>query len=423
MLDRSIAPPSKQITNIDILRAKKASLDNGIPVYFIEAGKQPVTRIEFIFKAGAWYEKVKGASYFATKMLSEGTKTKSSTQISHEVERFGAFLDLNPTMDYAILTLECLSKHLNNLLPLLHEILYQPAFPEDELVTLKNIKAQQTRVQNEKSSILASKKFREAIFGNDHPYGKDLTLTDIEGLTQDDISSFYEQYYKRPFEIVIAGLPESDCIANLNKIFGQTTLQKEESVLPYNSKPTASPIIIEKQANLQSSIRLGKKLLTKEHPDYVKLLVLNEILGGYFGSRLMKNIREDKGYTYGISSAMIPLKNEGYFIVGTDVNKENTGNTLQEIYKEIKTLQNSLVPEEELNTVRSFMVGSFLSEINTPFALADKFKGVHLYGLDYDFYDAYLHTVNNITSIEIQNLAHQYLQKDTFSEVVVGGLE
>src|SRR5690606_8798304 len=165
------------------------------------------------------------------------------------------------------------------------------------------------------------------------------------------------------------------------------------------------------------------KLFTKEHPDFVKLLVVNEILGGYFGSRLMKNIREDKGYTYGISSAMVPLKNKGYFIIGTDVNKENTGNTLQEIYKEIETLQNSLVSEEELNTVRSFMVGSFLSEINTPFALADKFKGVHLYGLDYDFYDAYLHTVNNITSIEIQNLAHQYLQKDTFSEVVVGGLE
>src|SRR5690606_7860731 len=269
----------------------------------------------------------------------------------------------------------------------------------------------------------ASKKFREAIFGEDHPYGKDLSLTAIESLDKEDISSFYEHYYKQSsFEIVVAGLPESDFIDNLNKIFGQVALQKDASVLSYMTKPTASPTIIEKEANLQSSIRLGKKLFTKEHPDFVKRRVVNEILGGYFGSRLMKNIREDKGYTYGISSAMVPLKNEGYFIIGTDVNKENTANTLQEIYKEIETLQNSLVSEEELNTVRSFMVGSFLSEINTPLALADKFKGIHLYGLGYDFYDSYLQTVNNITSTEIRDLAQLYLQRDTFSEVIVGGI-
>ena len=422
MLDRKIAPPFKRVANIAIPQAKRTCLDNGIPLYYIEAGKQPVVRLEFIFKAGAWYEDSKGASYFAAKMLSEGTQQKSSAQISYEVEKFGAYLDFNPTLDYSIVTLECLSKHLNNLLPLLHEILRQPTFPEDELVTLKNIKAQQTRVQNEKSSFLASKKFREAIFGEAHPYGKDLSLEDIDKLTRDDVRSFYDQYYTLPFEILISGLPDSGFIADINKIFGQTVLQKAAADPTYISQPISSPTIIEKEANLQSSIRVGKKLLTKEHPDYVKLLVVNEILGGYFGSRLMKNIREDKGYTYGISSALVPLRNDGYFIIGTDVNKENTRNTLQEIYKEIEVLQTTLISDDELNTVRSFMIGSFLSEINTPFALSDKFKGVHLYGLGYDFYDSYLQTVNNITSTEIRDLAQQYLQRDTFSEVIVGGI-
>lgn len=422
MLDRKIAPPFKRVANIAIPQAKRTCLDNGIPLYYIEAGKQPVVRLEFIFKAGAWYEDNKGASYFAAKMLSEGTQQKSSAQISYEVEKFGAYLELNPTLDYSIVTLECLSKHLNNLLPLLHEILRQPTFPEDELVTLKNIKAQQTRVQNEKSSFLASKKFREAIFGEAHPYGKDLSLEDIDKLTRDDVRSFYDQYYTLPFEILISGLPNSGFIADINKIFGQTVLQKAAADPTYISHPISSPTIIEKEANLQSSIRVGKKLLTKDQPDYVKLLIVNEILGGYFGSRLMKNIREDKGYTYGISSALVPLRNDGYFIIGTDVNKENTRNTLQEIYKEIEVLQTTLISDDELNTVRSFMIGSFLSEINTPFALSDKFKGVHLYGLGYDFYDSYLQTVNNITSTEIRDLAQQYLQRDTFSEVIVGGI-
>lgn len=423
MLDRKIAPPFKRVANIAIPQAKRTCLDNGIPLYYIEAGKQPVVRLEFIFKAGAWYEDNKGASYFAAKMLSEGTQQKSSAQISYEVEKFGAYLELNPTLDYSIVTLECLSKHLNNLLPLLHEILRQPTFPEDELVTLKNIKAQQTRVQNEKSSFLASKKFREAIFGEAHPYGKDLSLEDIDKLTRDDVRSFYDQYYTLPFEVLISGLPNSGFIADINKIFGQTVLQKAAADPTYISHPISSPTIIEKEANLQSSIRVGKKLLTKDQPDYVKLLIVNEILGGYFGSRLMKNIREDKGYTYGISSALVPLRNDGYFIIGTDVNKENTRNTLQEIYKEIEVLQTTLISDDELNTVRSFMIGSFLSEINTPFALSDKFKGVHLYGLGYDFYDSYLQTVNNITSTEIRDLAQQYLQRDTFSEVIVGGFK
>lgn len=422
MLDRKIAPPFKRVANIAIPQAKRTCLDNGIPLYYIEAGKQPVVRLEFIFKAGAWYEDNKGASYFAAKMLSEGTQQKSSAQISYEVEKFGAYLELNPTLDYSIVTLECLSKHLNNLLPLLHEILRQPTFPEDELVTLKNIKAQQTRVQNEKSSFLASKKFREAIFGEAHPYGKDLSLEDIDKLTRDDVRSFYDQYYTLPFEVLISGLPNSGFIADINKIFGQTVLQKAAADPTYISHPISSPTIIEKEANLQSSIRVGKKLLTKDQPDYVKLLIVNEILGGYFGSRLMKNIREDKGYTYGISSALVPLRNDGYFIIGTDVNKENTRNTLQEIYKEIEVLQTTLISDDELNTVRSFMIGSFLSEINTPFALSDKFKGVHLYGLGYDFYDSYLQTVNYITSTEIRDLAQQYLQRDTFSEVIVGGI-
>src|SRR5699024_5991661 len=155
------------------------------------------------------------------------------------------------------------------------------------------------------------------------PYGKDLTLEDIDQLTEEDIKLFYHRYYSLPFEIIIAGLPEGNFLADLNTVFGKVPFGKQIVEPRYAPKGTTSRTLIEKEANLQSSIRLGKQLFTKDHPDYIKLLVVNEILGGYFGSRLMKNIREDKGYTYGISSALVPLKNEGYFIVGTDVNKEN----------------------------------------------------------------------------------------------------
>src|SRR5699024_753057 len=161
-------------------------------------------------------------------------------------------------------------------------------------------------------------------------------LKDIEDLSIRDVKKFYDQHFQNSFEIVLGGQPDQDTLTLLNKTFGQRPLKRTETLDTFPINPKVGPTLIEKKASIQSAVRLGKRLFKKDHPDMIDFLVLNEILGGYFGSRLMKNIREDKGFTYGISSAMITLKNEGYFILGTDVNKENTRQTLNEIYKEIK---------------------------------------------------------------------------------------
>src|SRR5690606_38831269 len=191
----------------------------------------------------------------------------------------------------------------------------------------------------------------------------------------------------------------------------------------YEDVPGEKLVVEEKPKNIQSSIRLGKKLFTKNHPDLIDMLILNEILGGYFGSRLMKNIREEKGYTYGISSSIITLKNEGFFIVGTDVNKENTQNTIDEIFKEIDILQSTNVPDEELETVKNYMVGSFLSDINTPFALADKFKAVHLNDMDLQFYKNFIERINTISAEDIKDIANKHLDAESLRTIVVGGLK
>ena len=424
MLDRKSAPKFHRITKINIPDADFKALDNGIPVYTIAAGKQPVIKVEFIFKAGSWNEEAPGASYFATKMLSEGTSRLTSAEISNEIEKYGAYLDLNASMDFAVITLECLTKQVPFLLPLVHELLYDSVFPENELLTLKKIKSQQIKVNREKTSILASVKFREAIFGTSHPYGKDLTVQNVEDLKLEEVRHFYNKFLTEKFEIIVSGQPAPDFHTLLNRIFGRKSLQKsEEGPLLIAEASSADKLIVEeKKNNIQSSIRLGKKLFTKAHPDLIDTLILNEILGGYFGSRLMKNIREEKGYTYGISSSIITLKNEGFFIVGTDVNKENTQNTIDEIFKEIKILQNTPVPEEELETVKNYMIGSFLSDINTPFALADKFKSVHLNNLDLQFYQNYIARINSITADEIQQAANKHLDINSLHTAVVGGL-
>ncbi|HRH66403.1 MAG TPA: insulinase family protein, partial [Bacteroidia bacterium] len=177
---------------------------------------------------------------------------------------------------------------------------------------------------------------------------------------------------------------------------------------------------IEKEGAVQSAIRIGRRLFNRNHPDYPGMAVLNTVLGGYFGSRLMSNIREDKGYTYGIGSALVSMKQEGYFFISTEVGADVTVPALTEIYKEIDLLKTELVEEEELAMVRNYMRGTFLKGIENAFHLADRFRSLHLHGLGYDYYQKYLEKVRTIQPDEIKALANKYLDSGAFYELVVG---
>ena len=148
--------------------------------------------------------------------------------------------------------------------------------------------------------------------------------------------------------------------------------------------------------------------------------MVNTILGGYFGSRLMANIREEKGYTYGIGSRMVSMNNAGYIYISTEVGTNVCDDAVNEIYKEIDKLRNELVSSEELNLVKNYMMGDFLRSADGPFALADKFKKIMFYDLSYSYYDEFVKTVKTITPEQIQSLADQYLNPDDLYELVVG---
>jgi zinc protease len=421
MTDRTIAPEFNQLQEIKIIEAETTYLDNKIPLHIINAGTQPVVKIEFLFKAGAWFEKVPGTSFLTTKLLLEGTSKKNSKEISNYFDQFGASVDLNPGLDFVSVSIYCLSKFLKDIIPLIHEILNDSTFPDDEITTQKNLKIQNLKVNNEKNNILAAKYFRKNLFGSNHPYGHAIEIEEIEKIKRDDLTSFYEGNFKNNFEIVISGRIDSDHLKMLNEYFGKIKSEKSNNPVNYKlSEKTVGEIIV-KEKSLQSSIRIGRRMFTKNHPDYIKFIFVNEVLGGYFGSRLMKNIREDKGFTYGISSSILTFKNEGFFAIGTDVKKENTRQTIDEINKEMKILRTNYISEEELSTVKNYMLGSFMSDINTPFSLADKFKSIYFNGLSYDFYQEYINTINSITKKDVIEVATKYLMEDDMIEIIVGG--
>ncbi len=420
ILDRSVPPQFHTIEQPELIEAREFTLENGNKLHFINAGVQPVVRMEVIFQAGKRSEQRPGISYFTGKMLSEGTESYSSAALSDFFDGLGAFLTITPGFDFITLTIHALNKHLEELLPVLREMISAPAFGENELENLKQIKLNRLQVDLEKNNFIASRKLREHLF-NGHPYGKSLKAENIQEITSDDTRKHYKHSVENSFEIVISGLVKPKDMDRINSHLGSIipsgpTKSPETEFLPYQPHEE----IINRESSLQSTIRLGKPTLSRDHQDYFKLVIANEILGGYFGSRLMKNIREEKGYTYGIHSSLNHLLKGQMMVIGAEVKKEFRDQTVEEIWKEVNKLQHEPVPKEELVTVCNYLAGSYSAEIDTPFALADKFKQIYFSGLGYEYYHRFFQSLQQTTPEDIMEISQVHLQPSHFSKVMVG---
>jgi zinc protease len=423
-LDRTVAPDFKVIKAVNLPEPKTYQLDNGIALHVINIGEQPVIRLECIFEAGNWYEKHIGASYFAIKMLPEGTAEMASHEISEAFDRLGAFTEMTHTSDRIGIVVYSLSRFLPEVLQLVSHLIQNATFPEKELEELRNITIQNLKVNKEKNAYLATTVFRAKLFGAEHPYGQSQDETNISDLSIDAVLDHYNRFIKNgKFTVVLAGQVGEEAIQVVNDTLGKNPVNTDSARAAFDASAVYqdAEVVVEKPESVQSSIRMGRVLFNRHHPDYFKMLVTNEILGGYFGSRLMKNIREEKGLTYGISSHLATLRNEGYFMIGTDVKKEFTQQTIDEIKKEIYKLQTEPVTEEELTTVKNFMAGEFAGSLNTAFEVADRQKVLLLEGLPADFFSHYIDQIHATTSQDVMAMANQYLDPADMVTVIAGG--
>ncbi len=421
MLDRTTPPAAaKRISSVSITKAKSVSLSSGTPLHIIHAGQHDIVRLEIVMKSGRWFEMQKGTAYFASQMLLEGTSGKSSKELADIFEFHGAHVSINSGIDYNTFVVYTLSSKLVEIIDIISQCLMDPVFPDYELNILKDIQIQQLRINNEKNSYVAGKEIRKLLFGNVHPYGRSLEIEDMnDKLNAELLRSYYKTDLLNGIEIIISGNVPDRLIANLEAL-NQLPVYQNESIIHEFDDTTKSETIIDRTDSLQSSIRLGRRIINKSHEDFIGLIIVNELLGGFFGSRLMKNIREDKGYTYGIHSSLVSHIQDSFWVIGTDVKKEFVGDTIEQVFFEMDCLRNDLVGYEELNLVKNYMLGNFISSLETSFALADKFKNIHFFGQDYIFYDRYIDTVNNITPRQLQDLAQRYLIKENFKKVVIG---
>lgn len=424
-LDRTIAPQAFALEDFPLVRPQTFILPNGITLRLINAGIQPTVDIQLNFRTGRHAGKQRAVAFLTNKMLAEGTRRRTAAALMEAIDQKGAFLELNAGLDHSEVELYCLRKHLPTLLELLREMVAESDFPLPQLEKIKTIHAQNIRINLEKTANIATSLFRESIFGATHPYGSTITEELILAISQDEVQQFYNQYYRgQLFEIIAAGQFEPDDI----QLFAQTlgTLPSVEPAAPSLSgqAPALPPITLyrPKENAVQSSIRIGKPLSLangKNSKDYLALSVLVEALGGYFGSRLMQNIREEKGLTYGIYANLVVLQQAAYLVIGADVNKNEREAAIGEIQKEIAGMIENPVDADELELVRNYMQGSFIGSLNTAFAIANRYKSIYHHGLPEDYYNHYVSALNKITTDDILAAAETYF-KDGFSVISAG---
>jgi zinc protease len=423
MLDRTQAPEFKNIDIIPIQKAVRHELDNHLKFYSVNAGDMDVVKLELVFDAGSAFQSKPLVASTVSNLLFEGTKTKTGPEIAEYIDFYGAFNQTESGKDSSSVILYSLSKHLNKLLPLLKEVLTEASFPQKELDVYRQNQIQKFKVDNQKVSYLARRHFLNLLFGDNNFYGYFLKEEDFDQLTDAELKSyFHNRYSSNNCYGIIAGKVTSEVMEEVCKVFGSDWRFSDHLAVPPIEffQPKEFKKLVEKSDALQSAIRIGRRLFNKTHGDYPGMLVLNTVLGGYFGSRLMANIREDKGYTYGIGSGIMPLAQTGYFFISTEVGADVCSKAIDEIYFEIRRLREELIPSEELDQVRNYMLGVMLKDTDGPFSLAERFKSIHEFGLGYEYYERFCSTIKTITSEELNILANKYLKEEDLLEVVAG---
>lgn len=422
MLDRTIQPPFLLPDQLNIPAALQTTLTSGIRLWTIDAGTQPLIRLSLVFGAGTRYQSAPFIASAMLNLMSEGTARYTSAQIAELFDFYGIYYDTSIDRDYAIVTVSCLSRFLDKTLELLGEILHEPQFPENEVTIYAAKRKQQLIIEREKPSYQARELFSEGLFGKEHPYGKVSPAADYDNLTAARLRTFYENHYTAANLFAVASgqitAAAREAITTFLERFGAASAVTDPGIPPTDS----TTLIREKRSGaLQSSVRIGKVLFPKGHPDFNGLQVAATVLGGYFGSRLVKNLREDKGYTYGIYSAMLNMQHSGYFAIASDVTAPATDDAVAEILKETERLRTEPVPAAELDMVRNIIVGEMMRILDGPFGISDVTIEHVQCGMTNEAVTAFFDEVRTITPERIQELAMRWLDPVSFTTVIVGG--
>ena len=425
MLDRTRQPHIRPMRPFEIQHPSEHRMPNGIPVHVINSGDAEVMRLDIMIRGGQWEQERPLQATFTSRMLREGTVHYSSAEIAENLDYYGAWLDVSSSMNYSFITLYSLNKYFSSTLPIVASMLKEPVFPEKELSVVIEANKQQYLVNREKVEVIARKKLNVNLFGESHPCARYAVLEDYDKLTPDILRDMHSRFYHSGnCSCYLSGCVTDEMLSLLEKELGQSewgtqqTIPELTDICPQGEK--SKRVFIERTDALQSAIRLGCFTLDDKHPDSLKLKLLITLFGGYFGSRLMKNIREEKGYTYGISAGLVNYPKIGILGISTEAANEYIQPIITEIEKEMDILRSEKVSEKELEMVRNYMLGDMCRSYESAFSLSDAWIFIETAGLGNDFFERSLKAIREVCSEEILTLAQRHFCKENLISVVAG---
>ena len=416
-MNRNEAPELSQIDHISLVAPQIIS-KFPLPFFFMKEVPNATSRIELYFNAGTINGKV-GLASLVSGLLLSGTNDKNSTQIHTELDNLGAYTDISIGHESAIVTLYGLKEKLAEITSLFVYSMLNADFKQKEIDELLADRKQKLKINFEKVSFLAQREFTKNLFFKSN-YGRVIEGKDYDVISREEILEFHKKHYQKGLnQVVLVGDFSDSEVANIQDLLGTMCASQLPSFTDSLTN-NVGRFAVSKEGALQTSIRMGRIMFTRKHPDFIPFTILNTVLGDYFGSRLMSNLREDKGFTYGVNSMVSEYQNIGYFLIATDVAAEHKESALNEIRFELEKLQNEPIEEHELELVKNYLLGQLLKSADGPYAMTDLFVHLQNYGLDVDYYNRYIKEVNEITAEKLQECAKKYLHWNDLTIVTAG---
>jgi zinc protease len=423
------APVSKDVLKVTLPRATEATLSNGLTVLIMENHRLPLISIQYnITGAGALFEpsSTPGLASITAQMLREGTKTRTSVQIAEQSAQLGAEISAAAGFGSTttVVNASGLSDNFDQWFALTNDLLLNANFPAEELNRLKQRLKAQLRQQRANPNFLSNERFSKAVYGS-HPAASVSTTNDsIDAITSEMLAKWHQERYTPQNTIlgITGDVKAAEIVPKLEKALAVWKKTDLKEVLPPNPKPIASKkvFLVDRPGSVQTTVVLGNIAIDRRDPDYIALTVANHILGGGPAARLFLNLREEKGYTYGVYSSFTALKYPGPWRAGGDVRTEVTEGAMTEFMKEFQRMRDEKVPASELEEAKRAIVAGFALSLERPTELLGYAVVRKIYGFPPDYWDMYPAQIMATTAEDIQRVARKYINPENLQAVAVG---
>ncbi|MEZ4910670.1 MAG: pitrilysin family protein [Saprospiraceae bacterium] len=414
-------PRVSDLTLLDSGVLETEVLPNGIKIHCYCQPDLNVFQMEAVVLGGRSYERSKLSAKCLAGILKDGTLKMTSNDIADAIDLYGGKLKVWSNMDFITMSMSSLSRYAKEMIELFYDLYRYPRLAQEDLERFKKAEIERLEVSLTKNENVAYRHFTYLIFGQDHPYGYNSTKELYANVQIDQVRDHYNSTILHgKLNIFYTGYLDSGNLEMVRTLFGSQDLGFDvnpKTQYDYIDTLRQEVRVINK-GEFQNSIMIGRRIISRNHPDFPSLYLTLMILGGYFGSRLMKVIREDLGLTYDISCHIEHMLFGDFFYINTDTTEVEA--VLTEIYQQIEIIKTEKVPMEELKMVKNYVMGTFMTLTDGPFRRMQFLKSLVLTDFSPNDFNSFMQEMLSVDAEKIMTTANDYLQKENLLEVVVG---